>query len=319
MPTTIGTDPPTGPEADRQDGSRKHGVVSSPSAQSGLATSPSPRILWRGMFPGGVRTLNWRAENLRRLNPGFQDFPAAIQDPLNPDGYYRKLPTPGSSGRTRRRGNRKSPSRRPHRRVPYPPSPQYRPPLSSDEEAGPSQRRRGAITDPDTTPRPIDSDEDMGENNQGFSTPPEGVEGPQSTQQSHTVLCQELDKALEKALDPQGTRQVLGKEEAEVCQPSTSSEQGGGDREPTPGPQESLRPQLNLAKETWSLIPNKVRFMDDPDTYRANVGRHHEKSPRLMRAKTFPHLVFANPPASPDREESPRQERAASHLPKGHV
>ena len=132
-------------------------------------------------------------------------------------------------------------------------------------------------------------------------------------------LCQELDKALEKALGPQGTKQVLGKGEAEGPQPSTSSGQGGGDREPTPDPQESLRPKLNLASETWSLIPNKVRFMDEPDTYRANVGRQQEKSPRLMRAKTFPHLVFADPPASTDREDSPRQERAASHSPKGHL
>ena len=104
----------------------------------------------RGMYPGGSqRTLNWRAENLRRPNPGFQDFPAMLsRNHLNPDGYYWRLPTPGSCGRTRRRGNKKSPSRRPHRRVPYHPSPQYRPPSSSDEEASPSQRRRGGITDP---------------------------------------------------------------------------------------------------------------------------------------------------------------------------
>ena len=268
---------------------------------------PAP-TLGRRIYPGEVRGLNWRAENLRRPNPGFHDFPAMIQEPQNPDGYYRRLPTPGSSGRTRRRGNRKSPSRRPHRRVPYPPSPQYRPPSSSDEEAGPSQRRRGDITHPNPTPRPVDSDGDMSENNHGFSMPPEEVEGPQSTQQSHTTLCQELDKVLEKALGPQ---QALEKGEAEVPQPSTSGGQGGGDREPTPGPQDSLRPKLNLASETWSLVPNKVRFMDEPDTYRANVGRHHEKSPRLMRAKTFPHLVFATPQPPligktvPDRRELP--------------
>ena len=57
--------------------------------------------------------------------------------------------------------------------------------------------------------------------------------------------------------------------------------------------------------------------MDEPDTYRANVGRHREKQPRLVRAKTYPHLVFADPPASPDREtsRSPREQRAASHPP----
>ena len=57
--------------------------------------------------------------------------------------------------------------------------------------------------------------------------------------------------------------------------------------------------------------------MDEPDTYRANVGRHREPQPRLMKAKTYPHLVFADPPASPDREtsKSPREKRAASHPP----
>ena len=57
--------------------------------------------------------------------------------------------------------------------------------------------------------------------------------------------------------------------------------------------------------------------MDEPDTYRANVGRYRESQPRLMRAKTYPHLVFADPPASPDRESSrsPREQRAASNPP----
>ena len=57
--------------------------------------------------------------------------------------------------------------------------------------------------------------------------------------------------------------------------------------------------------------------MDEPDTYRANVGRHREPQPRLVRAKTYPHLVFADPPASPDREtsRSPREKRAASNPP----
>ena len=57
--------------------------------------------------------------------------------------------------------------------------------------------------------------------------------------------------------------------------------------------------------------------MDEPDTYRANVGRHRENQPRLMRAKTYPHLVFAEPQASPDKGESssPREKRAASNPP----
>ena len=99
--------------------------------------------------------------------------------------------------------------------------------------------------------------------------------------------------------------------------PSCLRKQGGGDREPTPGPQALKQGELNLATEKWFLEPSTVRFLDEPDTYRANVGSHREPQPRLVKAKTYPHLVFADPPASPDREtsRSPREQRAASHPP----
>ena len=45
--------------------------------------------------------------------------------------------------------------------------------------------------------------------------------------------------------------------------------------------------------------------MDDIDTHRANVGRHIPKQGKLVRAKIVPHLVFVNPPASPDGEQPP--------------
>ena len=122
----------------------------------------------------------------------------------------------------------------------------------------------------------------------GYSTLPEAV--GMTTQQKHTALSKELDRALQEALDKPG--------------PSCLKKQGGGDKEPTLGPQALKHGELNLATENWFLEPNKVRFMDEPDTYRANVGRHREPQPRLVRAKTYPHLVFADPPASPDREKS---------------
>ena len=139
------------------------------------------------------------------------------------------------------------------------------------------------------------------EESPGYATPPEGL--PKTTQQLHTALSNQLDRALQKALDKPG--------------PSCLRKQGGGDREPTPSPQALKQGELNLATEKWFLEPNKVRFMDEPDTYRANVGRHREPQPRLMKAKTYPHLVFADPPASPDREtsKSPRERRAASNPP----
>ena len=139
------------------------------------------------------------------------------------------------------------------------------------------------------------------EDSPGYSTPPEAV--GMTTQQKHTALSNQLDRALQEALDQPG--------------PSCLKKQGGGDREPTPGPQDLKHGELHLATEEWFLEPNKIRFMEEPDTYRANVGRHREPQPRLMRAKTYPHLVFADPPASPDREtsKSPRERRAASNPP----
>ena len=139
------------------------------------------------------------------------------------------------------------------------------------------------------------------EDSPGYATPPKAI--ARTTQQLHTALSNQLDKALQEALDKPG--------------PSCLRKQGGGDREPTPGPQALKQGELNLATEKWLLEPNKVRFMDKPDTYRANVGRHREPQPRLMKAKTYPYLVFADPPASPDREtrRSPRERRAASNPP----
>ena len=190
----------------------------------------------------------------------------------------------------------------------YPPSPQYKSCSTSEDEADQISAARGKYTDPTPTPIPRDEPTNMEqeetgkeEDSPGYSTPPEAVE--MTTQQKHTALSNQLDRALQEAVDQPG--------------PSCLKKQGGGDKEPTPGPQALKHGELNLATENWFLEPNKVSFMDEPDTYRANVGRHREPQPRLVRAKTYPHLVFANPPASPDREasKSPRERRAASNPP----
>ena len=190
----------------------------------------------------------------------------------------------------------------------YPPSPQYKSCSTSEDEADKISAARGKYTDPTLTPIPRDEPANMEqeetgkeEDSEGYSTPPEAV--ARTTQQQHTALSNQLDRALQEALDKPG--------------PSCLKKQGGGDREPTPGPQALKQGELNLAKETWFMEPNKVRFMDEPDTYRVNAGRHREPQPRLVRAKTYPHLVFADPPASPDRDtsRSPRERRAASNPP----
>ena len=223
-------------------------------------------------------------------------------------GFYRQQ-REAAPYVTRRRFHRKSPSRRPHRRTPYyPPSPQYRGDSTSEDEVTKAPAAKGKYTDPTPTPIPRDEHANMDqeesgkeEDSPGYATPPEAM--AKTTQQLHTALSNQLDKALQEALDKPG--------------PSYLRKQGGGDREPTPGPQALKQGELNLATEKWFLEPNKVRFMDEPDTYRANVGRHREPQPRLVKAKTYPHLVFADPPASPDREisKSPRERRAASNPP----
>ena len=270
----------------------------------------------RGMFPrgtGGIKGLNWRAEGLR-IQPSRNELEPEREEGPSTSGFYRQQ-REAAPYMTRRRFHRKSPSRRPHRRTPYyPPSPQYRGDSTSEDEAVQVPAAKGRYTDPTLTPIPRDElasmdQEEKGkeqesgkeEESPGYATPPEGL--PKTTQQLHTALSNQLDRALQEALDKPG--------------PSCLRKQGGGDREPTPSPQALKQGELNLATEKWSLIPNKVRFMDEPDTYRANVGRHRETQPRLVRAKTYPHLVFADPPASPDSKTSrnPREQSAASHPP----
>ena len=257
----------------------------------------------RGMFRG----LNWRAEGLR-IQPSRNEPESGREEGPSTSSFYRQQ-REAAPFVTRRRFHRKSPSRRPYRRTPYyPQSPQYRGDTTSEDEAVQVTAAKGKYTDPTPTPNPRDELDNMEEQegsgkeeSPGYATPPEGL--PKTTQQLHPALSNQLDRALQEALDKPG--------------PSCLRKQGGGDREPTPGPQALKQGELNLATENWSLIPNKVRFMDEPDTYRANVGRHRETQPRLVRAKTYPHLVFADPPASPDREtsRSPREQRAASHPP----
>ena len=212
---------------------------------------------------------------------------------------------------SRRKGNRKSPSRRPHRRVPYqyyPPSPQYKPPTSSEEEDRDIPQRKQLVKIPQGDTSDEEVPELVPDNQEEYQTPPERTTSPLNLARQHAEIERQLDEALEKAL-------------AKDPLPETSSKtQGGGDREEVAlsGPATVPRAPLNMAEEKWYLEPNKVQFMDGPDTFRANVGRHSVPPLRLLRAKTFPHLVFADPPASPDEKkdnQEQRQERAATSPP----
>ena len=184
-----------------------------------------PGVFPRG--PGGLRELNWRAEGLTAQPPRHELEPERGEEPST-SGFYRQQreAVPYVS---RRKFHRKSPSRRPHRRTPYyPPSPQYRGDSTSEDETIQAPAAKGKYTDPTPTPIPRDEPGNMEheesgkeEDSPGYATPPEAIN--KTTQQLHTALSNQLDKALQKALDEPG--------------PSCLRKQGGGDREPTPGPQ----------------------------------------------------------------------------------
>ena len=114
----------------------------------------------RGMLPrgtGGIKSLNWRAEGLRAPPPrnGLGCLlPECGECPSTSAAFYRQQ-REAAPFVTRRKYNRKSPSRRPHRRVPYyPPSPQYKSVSTSEDEAEQISAARGKYTDPTLTPIP---------------------------------------------------------------------------------------------------------------------------------------------------------------------
>ena len=105
--------------------------------------------------------------------------------------------------------------------------PQYKSVSTSEDEAEQAPAARGRYTDPTPTPIPRDDSTSMEqeetgkeEDSPGYATPPEAM--GMTTQQQHTALSNQLDRALQEALDQTG--------------PSCLKKQGGGDREPTPGP-----------------------------------------------------------------------------------
>ena len=166
----------------------------------------------RGVFPrvtGGLRGLNWRAEGLRVQPPRNGLEPEREEEPST-SGFYRQQ-REAAPYVTRRRFYRKSPSRRPHRRMPYPPSPQYRGDSTSEDEAVQAPAAKGRYTDPTLTPIPpanMDQEEsEKEEDSPGYATPPEAM--AKITQQLHTALSNQLDKALQEALGKPGPEGVF--------------------------------------------------------------------------------------------------------------
>ena len=81
--------------------------------------SGAPGVFPRG--PGGLRGLNWRAEGLR-VQPPMNGLEPEREEEPSTSGFYRQQREVAPFV-SRRKFHRKSPSRRPHRRMPYPPSP----------------------------------------------------------------------------------------------------------------------------------------------------------------------------------------------------
>ena len=164
----------------------------------------------RGMFPrgmGGIKSLNWRAEGLR-IQPSRNELESEREEGPSTSGFYRQQ-REAAPFVSRRRFHRKSPSRRPHRRMPYPPSPQYRGDSTSEDEAVQASAAKGKYTDPTLTPIPRDEPASMDEegsgkeeDSPGYATPPETI--ARTTQQLHTALSNQLDRALQEALDKPG-------------------------------------------------------------------------------------------------------------------
>ena len=110
----------------------------------------------------------------------------AEEEEPSTSGFYRQQ-REAAPFVTRRRFHRKSPSRRPHRRMPYPPSPQYRGNSTSEDEAVQVPAVKGKYTDSTPTPIPRDElastdQEESGEegDSSGYVTPQKQQPGPPS-------------------------------------------------------------------------------------------------------------------------------------------
>ena len=244
-----------------------------------------------GTVPDYPRRYNKWAETLRNPEPRFLEFNPR-KDHRNDDiigSPYKRTMAPGPQGKFRKRKNRNKSTWKSHRDTQYePPSPQYRP-YSSDEEE---------------EQEIVDHACPQEDEHSSYETPPEILPPDQG---GYTDMPSQEHKNMQEEVDDMN----------HYLEMNNSKRQGGGDIEPIspPGITTSPRPKINTALEAWHLEPNKVRFLDGFDTQRANVGRHIPKAPKLMRAKTVPHLVFVNPPASPDgveKSSDSRKEKANS-------
>ena len=159
--------------------------------------------------PFSSATVNRRAESMRQPSP----YSFSYQEPLREEYPLSRQQLRRRAMQSRRKGDRKSPSRRPHRRVPYecyPPSPQYRPPTSSEEEDRDIPQRKQLVKIPQGDTSDEEVPELVPDNQEEYQTPPERATSPLNLARQHAEIERQLDEALEKALakrPPAGSKQ----------------------------------------------------------------------------------------------------------------
>ena len=233
-----------------------------------------PYAVTRSYPVGGTeqpKRINQRAENLKIGSPALQNTHSTgkQKNDDHPGSPYRRPKLTGPQGRYRRRKNQNTPAWKSqgiaHKGLPPPPTRQD---LVEEDELPDDTAFLDHKTNDETD----------------YETPPKGP--------------QDEDDLDENDVDENRQTKSLMDLDLDLINYFEGHKPGkGGDIEPISPPAKETSPKAerNMLTETWYLEPNKVRFMDDIDIHRANVGRHIPKQGKLVRAKIVPHLVFVNP------------------------
>ena len=218
------------------------------------------------------RYRNQRAERLRRALTRSPYHPEA-EDLSSTDERGPSEAATTSRPRARRpRGCHKTDNY-------YPPSPQYisnRPQTPEEEVEDNNQGAPAEVNERPPTPEAVGFPLRRAQSMDHLPTIPEGEDVPDSLRQN----VQERPVSPATPTDP-------------------PSPQG-----PAPPLREGaltyLQRQLNMVREQRNLNEERVHHMDKPETSFANGGIHRDRGPLLQEA-TQHHVVFCEPPASPQQ------------------
>ena len=215
-----------------------------------------------------------------------------------------------------RRGRRRSPY--------YPPSPRY-PGSFSEEERDPIVRpqplsaAQGAPEDPWASPEEVrvySSDREneevpdlvhqldgQGEESEGFSSGETDLKAPEKTKQTPTRpgTPVPIPKRMQNFLDSTAELDQILEEAIEDMDLEEAPAAAGAASAPPPG-------ILKRAKIVTNLDQNKVVHLDKTDTQMANPGRH--RSNTTYHTAEVQHVVFKDPPASPEPEKEKAELKA---------